>query len=138
MAISRRARRTDLREGSLDVSNLFVNATTDTDGKIVLPNANAATWNVLDVPFSLVTIGGKSPLGTFPHQIQLQDENSNLFDIQKETNATNPANNSYLLKLFVNGIKVDANFNINQNILFFELNYEIESDDTITLWYVEL
>lgn len=138
MAISRRARRTDLREGSLDVSNLFVNATTDTDGKIVLPNANAATWNVLDVPFSLVTVGGKSPLGTFPHQIQLQDENSNLFDIQKETNATNPADNSYLLKLFVNGIKIDSDFNTNQNILFFELNYEIESDDTITLWYVEL
>ena len=138
MAISRRARRTDLREGSLDVSNLFVNATTDQDGKIVLPNANAATWNVLEVPFSLVTVGGKSPLNTFPHQIQLQDEDSNTFNIQKETNATNPADNSYLLKLFLNGIKVDANFSINQNILFFELNYEIESDDTITLWYVEL
>ena len=53
MAISRRARRTDLREGSLDINNLFVNAQIDADGKIILPaSVSAQEWLVHTVLFS--------------------------------------------------------------------------------------
>jgi len=136
MPISRRNRRTDLREGSLDIDNIFVNATLDQQGKIILSNAAAVSWNVLETPFSQVTVGGKTQTNTYPHQIQLIDEDQNSFDIQKETNSTSSINNSYLLKLFINGLKIDSSFSINQNILFFELTYPIESDDIVTLWYV--
>lgn len=138
MAISRRSRRTDLREGSLDVNNLFTNATLDQEGKIILPAANAAVWNVLEVPFSQITVGGKTANNTYPHQIQLIDEDQNSFNIKQEVNSSTPSSNSYILKLFVNGIKVDANFSINQYILFFDIYYEIENDDSISLWYVKL
>lgn len=135
MTISRRARRTDLREGSLDVNNLFVNAQLDSEGKILLPSElDAQEWLRSNVPFS--DLYDDNP-PSFVDSSYVPDYS---FSLPSEI-ASEPASEggSYLIRIYINGLKLNpsSDFNISNQICTFSLPYEIENDDSIELWYVQ-
>jgi hypothetical protein len=135
MTISRRARRTDLREGSLDVNNLFVNAQLDSEGKILLPSElDAQEWLRSSVPFS--DLYDDNP-PSFVNSSYVPDYS---FSLPSEI-ALEPVSEggSYLIRIYINGLKLNpsSDFNISNQICTFSLLYEIENDDSIELWYVQ-
>jgi hypothetical protein len=135
MTIQRRSRRTDLREGSLDINNLFVNAQLDSEGKIILPpEINAQEWLTYSVSFSELYEDSPPSIVSPDYIPEYQ------FDLPSEI-ATEPQSEggSYLIRIYINGIKLNygSDFSINQNICLFSLPYEIDSTDSIELWYVQ-
>lgn len=135
MAAQRRARRTDLREGSLDVDNLFVNAQVDSTGKIILPSEiNAQEWLVHTVLFSDLSEDSPPSIVTPDYIPQYE------FNLPAQI-ATEPQSegSSYLIRIYINGVKLKygSDFTINAQICLFSLPYEIESTDSIELWYVQ-
>lgn len=135
MAISKRARRTDLREGSFDVNNLFVNAQLDSTGKIILPSElDAQEWLTATIPFS--DLYDNNPPGlVLPGYVPDYS-----FDLPSEI-ALEPVSegSSYLIRIYINGLKLNygTDFTISNQLCTFSLPYEIETDDSIELWYVQ-
>lgn len=129
MSIQRRARRTDLREGALDVSLLFSNAQLDSEGKIILPQASSLQkWLVETIAFSSLTSTGTSP--TYDYNFTLSSE------IAQESQSDGA---SYLFKIYINGLKLSysSDFTITATTCNLTLPYPLDSDDTIEIWYVE-
>lgn len=135
MAISKRARRTDLREGSLDINNLFVNAQLSSEGKIILPSElDAQEWLRSNVPFS--DLYDNNPPG-YTNSSYVPDYS---FNLPSEI-ALEPVSEggSYLIRIYINGLKLNpsSDFNISNQICTFSLPYEIENNDSIEIWYVQ-
>lgn len=135
MAAQRRARRTDLREGSLDVNNIFVNAQLNAEGKIILPSTiNPQEWLTDSILFSnLYEANPPSPVppGHIPdYQFDLPSQ------IATESQQDG---GSFLIRVYINGIKLSygVDFTISTNYCIFSVPYEIESTDYIEIWYVE-
>ena len=129
MSIQRRARRTDLREGALDVSLLFSNAQLDSEGKIILPQASSSQgWLVETIAFSSLTSTSTTP--TYDYTFTLPSE------VAQESQSDGA---SYLFKIYINGVKLSysSHFTINSTTCNLTLPYAIDSDDTIEIWYVE-
>lgn len=129
MSIQRRARRTDLREGALDINLLFSNAQLDSEGKIILPQSlNSQEWLVESIPFSSLTSTSTNP--TYDYTFTLPSE------VAQESQANG---NSYLFRIYINGVKLSysSDFTINSTTCNLTLPYVIDSDDTIEIWYVE-
>lgn len=135
MAISRRARRTDLREGSLDINNLFVNAQIDADGKIILPaNISAQEWLVHTVLFSDLYEDNAPSIVTPDYIPEYQ------FDLPASIATEDLSDGgAYLFRVYINGVKLtySSDYYISSNFCRFTLPYEIDSTDTIEIWYVE-
>ena len=129
MSIQRRTRRTDLREGSLDLSNIFLNPQLTAEGKIILPqNVNSQQWLTQRVLFSELT-----------ETVSQSSTNDYHFDLpsliahEEETQGGSP-----FMRIYINGVKLVYNnsFTIDSQTCNLTLMYPIDSTDLIDIWYV--
>jgi hypothetical protein len=131
---NRRARRTDLREGSLDIGNLFQNAQLNSEGKIILPSElDPQEWISSQIPFVVLT----SETG-FPDNSNTLTTLTDFYSFTLSDNIAQDDNSQYLFKVYVNGIKLTySNFQIDNLTCYLGLPYPLESTDSIEISYVE-
>lgn len=130
MSIQRRTRRTDLREGALDLNNLFLNPQLTAEGKIMLPqNLNSQEWLTERILFSQLT-QTVSPSPTYDYYFELPS-------LVAQEQTTEGA--SYLIRIYINGIKLiyTDNFFINSQTCNLTVMYPIDDTDVIDVWYVK-
>jgi hypothetical protein len=133
MSNHRRARRTDLREGSLDIDKLFVNAQLDTDGKILLPSeVNPQEWNFASILFLALTVESG-----FPGQ-QGVTTLTNFYSFNLGHTPAQDDNGELLLRIYINGLKLEAGqIEASGTTIYIGLNYSLDNTDSIEIWYVE-
>lgn len=133
MPISRRARRTDLREGSLDVGNLFVNAQLDAEGKIILPSElEAQEWNSTVIPY--IFLSAETGLPGQPGLTTLTD----FYSFNLGHTPAQDENSQLLLRIYINGLKLEAGqIEASGTTIYIGLNYPLDNTDSIEAWYVE-
>lgn len=126
---TRRARRTDLREGAFDVDLLFSNAVVGSDGKIDLQASavgSGQTWYKKVVAFTDLTAGQNSGEYSFtlPSEVAVEDANHD---------------SDVSIKLYVNGLALSYSdeFTVASTTCSLTLAYDLDNQDTIELWYVE-
>ena len=129
---TRRARRTDLREGSLDVSNLFVNPQLDASGKIILPaDLDAQEWVFIQPSFANLN---SQP--SFPTQSGAGL--TNFYSFTLGSTVALDDSSVTLIKVYINGIKLSlANIEITNLTCYIGLPYALDASDSIEISYVE-
>lgn len=132
------ARRTQLRTGAIDHTSVFVGASTDDDGKIVVTPAGT-TWE-LDI-LTDITKGGNNAGGASVLSLNTDTGNDTYETILQLSGAPSlDATGDKRLFVFINGVELTANALddvVNQDSqIKITLDYPLDdTSDTIKVWY---